>query len=329
MLVISSDISMNRFFSLSIFGLLSLFVLTSCTNSRTQVWPEWNTSTNISESKQAQLAELFKSALANPEKKPIAERAYLDFSAGMITENFLYTALTYLTEQKKFPELFWAYKKNMIAFGESPNDTAGDYIWWLIFAYAWVNNEDCWKYVATMSGTLAWLRILNWCLDTSLFFQVLKEKNMKDIDSAKKRWELEINEDFFRSLVEWKTENCGNCTLIISWTDREQAYASVVELQEKDLKDKALTIHLKDFNILPFYDTIQSDIPNREKFDLVYDNFMLYHAVYKNSVEVCKNIKNSIISRTCEKYIGKDEWQRTTYEWYIEPYIIYSYLYEL
>jgi hypothetical protein len=217
----------------------------------------------------------------------------------------------------------------MDTFWEKPSDSAWDYMAGYIFAYAWLSPSDCREYASGFSGAYVGKRILEGCIDITLLYSTLQNKNEKDIDALKKSGELKINENFFRSIARWKVDNCSSCSFIIWTVERETAFSKQKELQKADLKEKVAKINLKDFNVMPLKSKIGSTLTEREKFDLIYDNFLSYHAIYMWDSSVCNSIKDSVIASACTKYINKESAQKKEYANYIEPYIIYSYLYEL
>lgn len=254
---------------------------------------------------------------------------YTDYSAGIITESFFYTALTYLNDKPSLPSFLENYKKNKWVFWEESSDTASDYIGGYIFAYAWVKTSECTEYTNALSGTFVGKRIHEGCIDSTLLYNVLGEKNEKTIDIFKKSWDLKINESLFRSIAKGETKDCWSCSVIIEWADREKTFGEISNLQKSDLKGKTVNFSLKNFNILALKSEIKPNMSDREKFDLTYDSFLLYNAIYKSDTSTCKKLLNETLSSTCIKYIEKDRTQKQEYTNYIEPYIIYSYLYEL
>lgn len=322
---------MNRYLTLFILFVSPLVLLSSCT------WigfksgkVSWGDAKNSSTTYSSKIGWLFKKALDDPHTKTIAERMYTDYSAGIITESFFYTALTYLNDKPSLPAFLENYKKNKWVFWEKSTDTASDYIGGYIFAYAWVKPSECIEYTNALSGTFVGKRIHEWCIDVTLLYNLLNEKNEKTVDVFKKSWDIKINESLFRSIAKGETKDCWTCWIIIEWVDREKTFAEVTNLQKSDLKGKAASSpSLKNFNILALKWVVKANMNDREKFDLTYDNFLLYHAIYKSDASTCKKLLNETLSNTCIKYIEKDRTQKQEYANYIEPYIIYSYLYEL
>ncbi|GAB0175090.1 MAG: hypothetical protein HHAS10_09690 [Candidatus Altimarinota bacterium] len=321
---------MNRYLALFLFFVSPIILLSSCTGIGFKSGKvSWSDAQNSSTTYSSKIGGLFKKALDDPHTKQIAERMYTDYSAGIITESFFYTALTYLNDKPSLPSFLENYKKNKGVFGEESSDTASDYIGGYIFAYAGVKTSECTEYTNALSGTFVGKRIHEGCIDSTLLYNVLGEKNEKTIDIFKKSGDLKINESLFRSIAKGETKDCGSCSVIIEGADREKTFGEISNLQKSDLKGKTVNFSLKNFNILALKSEIKPNMSDREKFDLTYDSFLLYNAIYKSDTSTCKKLLNETLSSTCIKYIEKDRTQKQEYTNYIEPYIIYSYLYEL